>query len=78
MEQKNKTVIITLAVLVVIIAGAFFGYRAFWPDKELQSENDTALQTQVDAVNPFNETKIVNPFEEGANPYENIKTNPFE
>ena len=76
-QQHNRTIIVVLAALIII--GAFFGYRTFWSDSaQLDLSDDAALQAEADKVNPFNQEEPANPFEESANPYENIKTNPYE
>lgn len=72
MSTTNKTAYIV--VLVLVILGAFFGYQ-IWREKE---EDQAEVQSAgAGATNPF-EQKLPNPLEGSSNPYENIKTNPFE
>lgn len=62
MDQKKITTIAVLAGLVVL---GFFGWQMWY---EGEDEGPSLFTTQ----------EPVNPFEESTNPYENIKTNPFE
>ena len=78
MEQNNKTLSV-VGLIVVIILLAFFGYRFLWQSPAVENQGDDAtLQAELDKANPFNQEEPANPFEESSNPYENIKTNPFE
>lgn len=54
----------TLIVLIVIIILGYFGWQ-MW---QSGNSGSSGLFTEEPA----------NPFEESTNPYENIKTNPFE
>lgn len=60
----EKKQLTTIAVLIAIVVLGYFGWQ-MWRGK---GSDATSLFTQEPA----------NPFEETANPYENIKTNPFE
>lgn len=74
-DQKKS--ILTIILLIIVLALAFFGYQAF-NNKEI-AEEDTAeeLQNQEGASELFSE-EVSNPLEGTSNPYEDIKTNPFE
>jgi len=73
MEKRKLTTVIAVVILIIL---GYFGYQYFWTQEE--PVQDTALQTEAEALNPFNQEDPDNPFEESSNPYENIKTNPFE
>lgn len=76
MNQKKITIIAVLAVILVL---GFLGWQ-MWRDAQLGEKvrlNDETLQEEATKLNPFVQ-EAVNPFEESTNPYENIKTNPFE
>ncbi|MBI2086967.1 MAG: hypothetical protein HYT69_02245 [Candidatus Zambryskibacteria bacterium] len=77
MDKSKLTTIVVL--IVIVILGVFFGYRVFWQSSPVDNQaGSEALQAEADEINPFNQEKPANPFEETTNPYENIKTNPFE
>ena len=79
MEQNNKKITTVVVLVIIFLALAFFGYQFFWSSTIKQDVvEQTVLQAEVDKVNPFNQEQLVNPFNENSNPYENIKTNPFE
>ena len=76
MNQKKTATVIVLIVIVIVLA--FFGYRALWSWlSEQNTVDDAALKEEATKLNPFNQ-ETINPFEETANPYENIKVKPFE
>jgi len=67
----NKNIITAVAVVVIAILG-YFGWQ-MWQGRSV--ELDSAA---VEEFNPFAAEEPENPFKQGSNPYENIKTNPFE
>jgi predicted negative regulator of RcsB-dependent stress response len=71
MDKRNLT---TLAVIVVLIVLGFFGYQS-WAGRSGQEGLD---ESAIQELNPFAAEAPANPFEKGGNPYENVKTNPFE
>lgn len=62
MDQSKTTTIVVVIVLIVL---GVFGWM-MWMGSESEEPNLFSAEEQV------------NPFEESANPYANIKTNPFE
>ncbi len=70
MEQDNKKTIIAIIIILIVLALIYFGYRS-WPRSDSEQGN------VEDAASLFNQENV-NPFEESTNPYENVKTNPFE
>lgn len=60
--DKNK-IILLLVLIVMAVAGLFL-----WQGRQGLEDSGATLFTE----------ESVNPFGESSNPYENIKTNPFE
>ena len=92
MSKKTIHILIIFVALVVLIAGGYFGwvkwkeYRLSPEDKALNSAGDVAGKITENAskgvlppiqVNPLENKPDVNPANK-ANPFENIKTNPFD
>lgn len=76
MEQNKKLIIV--AVAIVVILGAFFGYRRFWPNSvQPNMADDAALKAAAEEANPIKQVEV-NPFNKETNPYKTIKVNPFE
>lgn len=73
--NRQKEIIAVLVAVAVILGAIFFLARR----AESPSAGDIEeLQEEAAKLNPFNQEEPGNPFEESSNPYENIKTNPFE
>ena len=69
MEKKKLTVLVVLIVIAVL---GYFGWQSL-----RQGEVDLS-EEEINELNPFVRKETANPFQESVNPYENIKTNPFE
>jgi len=61
----NKNIITVVAIIIIAVLGYWW-----W-----QSRSQESPEAEV---NPFAAVEVNNPFEESSNPYENVKTNPFE
>ena len=88
--MSKKYIIIASVLLVVVILGLSY----YWKVKSQKSDREQALKevnTEValevsdgtlpaiesGAINPMDSVQSANPYEE-ANPFSNVKTNPFE
>jgi len=73
MEKRKLTTVVVLIGLGVL---GYFGYMMWSGSKAEESEVED--ESVVEESSPFVAEESANPFAESSNPYENIKTNPFE
>lgn len=90
--SKNLKIIIILAVIIIVFLAGFFVWKKFY--QKLQTEKiiektgeaaeiitESATQGVLPSINstanPYENVSETNPVEK-ANPFKNIKTNPFE
>ncbi len=70
-KELSKSVYIIS--IIVIILGVLFAYLAFRGDKTIPPQ----VTEEASRESLFSQ-EVSNPLEGSSNPYENIKTNPFE
>ncbi|OHA91021.1 MAG: hypothetical protein A2758_01370 [Candidatus Zambryskibacteria bacterium RIFCSPHIGHO2_01_FULL_49_18] len=58
--------------LIIILLSVLLAGLGYWWWQRAPQEGPEA------EVNPFAKVEVNNPFEESSNPYEDVKTNPFE
>ena len=73
--NHKKQIVSIIALVAVLVVIAFFYNRSSNVREEVGAEDSSVgAETETSLFAPEAE----NPFEENANPYKNIKTNPFE
>lgn len=77
-QQNNKKTVIVVVLIIIILVLAFISYRLLRAGSEEEAARQAILEAEANKLNPFNQGEVTNPFEGSSNPYENIKTNPFE
>lgn len=89
MKNKQKVVIIIfiIAVIIALLAGGYLLWKntqktpeektAEMIDKSIEAATQSALSTINPQSNPLEKLPEINPIEK-ANPFKNIRTNPFE
>lgn len=74
-NKQKKTIVIILSIIVLALV--VWGYQAFSNRGEGEEKIPTESLSLEEVANPFDQ-ELSNPLEGSSNPYEDIKTNPFE
>mgnify|MGYP001558595751 CR=1 FL=1 len=90
--SKNLKIVIILAIIIILSLSGFFIWKKFYQksptEKTIEKAGETAeiitesatqgiLPSINSTANPYDNVSETNPVEK-ANPFKNIKTNPFE
>lgn len=90
MSKKTLIILIVIVLLIILVIGGYFGWN-YWQKYKtgagiLESAGETAEKITESATkgvlpslgtNPLESKPDINPADK-ANPFKNIKTNPFE
>lgn len=89
MDKKLLIFLITAVLLVILMTGGYFYWKSLKIEQASLSPAQTVAETVTESAgkgtlpainttaNPYEKTAETNPLEK-ANPFENVKTNPFK